>query len=327
MLYEILEMGRRKKAPPRFIPDSYRVLNLKFPEKYKVLAKTEEVHMPKEQQYKLECRNNPQPIHAKCIKLNTKFLNKPILYMDTDSTKAKQDHWWPSLEPFVAPCPKPPYDKQSTQRSHFQRPACRLIRPLKFNTKRQPSRGIVPLVAPPSPGRLPRIFQEQITFKYDFNARATPCIPYQGKKRGAFVWTKINPEKGESVPEGTRAQPGSGGPELLEEPKAEKGGSAESCVTSAGLRLPDSPEMPPDSNLRLSKADSSAGAKTDPGAPEKGQEGSPGISQAGEVDVGHPSGEKRPLSPPKMGYLEKQQEDQLPPIHEATQSLAEIQKA
>ncbi|XP_061481701.1 uncharacterized protein C2orf73 homolog isoform X1 [Rhineura floridana] len=296
-------------------PNTYRVFNLEFPERNNILAKIQEEYTPKEQQHRyiLECRNNPQPIHAKCIKFNTKFLNEPILYMDTEDTKTKQDHWWPSSEPFV-PCPKPPYDKQSTQRNDFQKPSCRLCRPIKHSSKLQPSRGIVPLASPRPPASLPRIFQEQLSFKHDYNARATPCIPYQGKKRGTFVWTEINPTKGTAVPEGTEAIPCVRGSGSLEQPKTEKGNSAESSMTSACLCLSDSPETPPDSSVHLSKTDSSAGAKADPGAPGKGHGESSEISQSKEVTVSHPAGE-RPSSPPKKGSPDKPQEDCLPPVH------------
>lgn len=53
----------------------------------------------------------------------------------------------------------------------------------------------VPLASPQLPNRLPRIFQEQLTFNCSYNARETPCIPYQGKvKQCASCAIRINQE-------------------------------------------------------------------------------------------------------------------------------------
>lgn len=41
----------------------------------------------------------------------------------------------------------------------------------------------VPLASPEPLTSLPRIFQEEISFEHHYNARITPCIPYQGKVR------------------------------------------------------------------------------------------------------------------------------------------------
>lgn len=51
--------------------------------------------------------------------------------------------WWPGSEP-ISDCsrPKPSYDKQSTQRSDFQKPDCKLCRPVRYSSIQQPSRGI-----------------------------------------------------------------------------------------------------------------------------------------------------------------------------------------
>ncbi|XP_042301467.1 uncharacterized protein C2orf73 homolog isoform X2 [Sceloporus undulatus] len=270
--------------------------------------------------YTLEWRNNPHPIHAKFIKTNPKFLNEPVLYMETEDTKTKQGHWWPTDGAFMQR-PKAPYDKQSTQRSDFQKPNCILVRPIKYNSKQQPSRGIVPLTSPRLPASLPRLFQEQLTFKHDYNARATPCIPYQGKKRGTFVWTEIKPT---TVPEGTKTQScAPQGSRLLEQPKTEKGSSVGNGVISACLRLPESQETPSGSDTHLSKPDIGAGAKADPKTTEKGQESS-GISQTNKRNDSCPPGE-RPSSPAKVSSERPQ--SLLPPVLQPLQPVGERQTA
>uniref|UniRef100_A0A6J0V214 Ciliary microtubule inner protein 6 n=1 Tax=Pogona vitticeps TaxID=103695 RepID=A0A6J0V214_9SAUR len=291
MFPNIVDMGRRRRAPPRQVPDTFRVFNIEFPERNKILGKIEDVYIPKnkQQRYTLEWRNNPHPIHAKCIKTNTKYFNEPIMYMDTEDTKTKQDHWWPSGEPFVQR-PKPPYSKQSTQRNDFQKPDCMLSRPAKYHGKLQPSCGIVPLASPRPPGSLPRLFQEQLTFKQHYDARATPCIPYQGKKRGAFVWTEIKPEKGASVaPEGTQTRlcPAQGSA-LLEHHKTKKGSAAKNSTTSDCISSPVSQETLPDCKMALSKPDVMSGAKPALQISEKGQ-GSSEVFQTDKVDVSSPS--------------------------------------
>uniref|UniRef100_A0ACB8G9J5 Uncharacterized protein n=2 Tax=Sphaerodactylus townsendi TaxID=933632 RepID=A0ACB8G9J5_9SAUR len=118
------------------------------------------------------------------------------------------------------------------------------------------------------PTSLPRIFQEEVSFKHQYLARATPCIPYQGKKQGAFVWREIKPARGTLVPERAEAPTSTQGSELSEQPQTEKGNSVVNCITSSSLSLPDSQETP-DSDTGLSKTDISVGAKADPSAPEK----------------------------------------------------------
>ncbi|XP_062981446.1 uncharacterized protein C2orf73 homolog [Elgaria multicarinata webbii] len=316
---------RQSRAPPRQLPDTFRIFNTGFPERNNILVKIQDKCTPNKQQHPriLEWRNNPQPIHAKCIKTNPKFLNEPILYMDTEDTKTKQDRWWPSIEPFVQR-PLPPYDKQSTQRHDFQKPSCRLSRPIKYSSKLQPSRGIVPLASPQPCPSLPRIFQEQLTFKHYYDSRVTPCVPYQGKKHGSFVWTEIKPARGTTVPEGTEGLPCTQGSGFLEQSKPGKGNSVENGMTSACLQLPGSQETVPDSDTYLSKPGLSVGAEADPRAPEKGQE-SPEISQTDKMDASPPL-EERPSSPPKKGALDKPQ-DRFPPVHKTAQSPIEIQMA
>nr|XP_060611087.1 uncharacterized protein C2orf73 homolog [Anolis sagrei ordinatus] len=316
-MLQIVTMGRRGRGLPPEDRDTFRVFNIEIPQRNNIYEKMPEIYKPgkPKPRYTLEWRHNPQPIHAKFIKTNTKFLNEPVLYMETEDTKRKQDHWWPTHEAFMQR-PKAPYDPKSTQRSDFQKPTCRLVPVIKY-TKRQPSHGIVPLTSPrPSLGSLPRIFQEQISFKHNYDARATPNIPYQGKKRGTFVWTQMKPEK---VPEGTKAKScapqGSG---FLEEPKTEKGSSVGNGVTSACLLLPESQETPPDSDKHLSETDVGPGAKADPRTMEGGQESSE-ISQANEMEVSCP-----PSSPAKASS--GRPHSLLPPLHPTTQSPGEIQR-
>ncbi|XP_054845322.1 uncharacterized protein C2orf73 homolog [Eublepharis macularius] len=311
--------GRRRRAPLRHV-DTFRIFNLELPERNNILEKFQEEYTPRRQEHHqlLEWRNTPQVHHVKYIKSNARFLNKTFCYMDTEDPKAKEDHWWPCNEPLVHR-PKPPFGKQSTQRNDFQKPNCKLTRPIKHSSMLPPSHGIVPLASPRTPTSLPRIFQEQISFKHHYNARATPCVPYQGKKQGTFVCREIKPARGTLVPEGAEALTSTQGSDPLEQPQAEKGNSVENCMTSPCLCLPDSQEAP-DSGTHLSKTDISVGAKADPSASEKGQ-----ISQKNEADLSYRAGEA-PSCPVRKAALHKLQ-DHLPPLPKVVQSPAEIQMA
>ncbi|XP_063168493.1 uncharacterized protein C2orf73 homolog, partial [Candoia aspera] len=296
-----------------FSPDTFRIFNLQVPERNNILEKTE--YTPKKQErYLLEWRNNPQPQHAKYIQTYTKFINEQIFYMETKDTKTKQAHWWPCIEPTVQP-PKPPYDKQSTQRNDFQKPNCILSRPAKHPSKLQPSYGIVPLASPRLPTRLPKIFQEQLTFKYHYNARATPCIPYQGKKHGTIVWTEKKPDR--------EMMPPAQGSGSLEDPKTEKGSPVENSVTSAHVDSLDAQKTSPASDAHLSKPAMNLEAKAGPRTPEMEQDSSE-HPQTDKVDGSCPSGEEA-SSPSKTS--EGKLQSPLSPLCEAAQSLPDTQVA
>ncbi|XP_060105136.1 uncharacterized protein C2orf73 homolog [Heteronotia binoei] len=315
-----LSMERRQRMAPRQLVDTFRIFNLELPERNNILEKFQGEYTPRKQDQHppLEWRNTPQPHHIKFIKTNARFLNKPICYVDTEDTKDKEDHWWPRSEPLVHR-PKPSYDKQSTQRNDFQKPSCEWSWPIKYSSVQLPSHGIVPLASPQTPNRLPRIFQEEISFKHHYNARVTPCIPYQGKRQGAFVWREIKPARGVLVPEGATALTSTQGSEPLEQPQAEKG----NCMTSPCLCLPDSQETLV-SDTGLSKTDINVETKADLSASEKRKK-SGGISQKDKVDLGCPAREA-PSCPVREASLHKKQ-DCLPPLPKAEQCPVEIQMA
>ncbi|XP_013921927.1 PREDICTED: uncharacterized protein C2orf73 homolog [Thamnophis sirtalis] len=285
-------------------PDTFRIFNLQVPERNNILDKIE-CTPKKEERYLLEWRNNPQPQHAKLLRMHTKFINEPVLYMETEDTKTKQSHWWPTFEPTVQR-PKPPYDKQSTHRNDFQKPNCILSRPLKHPSKLQPSKGIVPLASPQLPSRLPRIFQEQLTFKCNYDARATPCIPYQGKKQGTIILTEKKTDK---------IMPSIQGPDLLEDLKSEKGTPVQNGITSVHVDSFDAQKTSPHSDADLSKPAINLETKDDPRTPEMDQE-SPELPQTDKVNDTFSSAETNSLSKPQ---------NLLPPLCEAAPPIPDTQ--
>uniref|UniRef100_A0A8C8RDW2 Chromosome 2 open reading frame 73 n=1 Tax=Pelusios castaneus TaxID=367368 RepID=A0A8C8RDW2_9SAUR len=198
-------------------------------------------------------------------------------------------HWWPSEEPRVYHY-SPPYDRQSTQRNDFQKPACTLLSSTKYSRKVQPSCGIVPLATPRTSTGFPKILQERISFIHQYNARKSPNEPIRGKRHGTFVWTEIKPVSGSIVPKGTEVFLSARGSCTLEQPKTEKGNSVESQMTSPSLCLQNSQETV-GCETHLSKPDIREAAKAYPRISVRGQKSS-GISQATEVDVIHPVGEE-----------------------------------
>ncbi|XP_026532532.1 uncharacterized protein C2orf73 homolog [Notechis scutatus] len=279
-------------------PDTFRIFNLQIPERNNILHKIEWTPK-KEERYLLEWRNNPQPQHAKLLRMHTKFINEPVLYMETEDTKTKQSHWWPTFEPTVQH-PKPPYDKQSTHRNDFQKPNCILSRPVKHPSKLQPSYGIVPLASPQLPSRLPRIFQEQLTFKYNYNSRATPCVPYQGKKQGTIILTEKKTD--------SKIMPSIQGSDILEDLKSEKGPPVENGVATAHSF--DAQKTSPHSDAHSSEPAMNLETKADPRIPEMDQE----TSESPQTDK-----VKDTFSPSKTVSFREPQ-SLLPPLGEAAPS-------
>ncbi|KAH0622858.1 hypothetical protein JD844_025629, partial [Phrynosoma platyrhinos] len=89
-------------------PDTFRIFNIEFPQRNNILEKIPDRYPPvkPKPRYTLEWRNNPHPIHAKFIKTNPKFLNEPVLYMETEDTKTKQKRGafvWTEIKPRMVP--------------------------------------------------------------------------------------------------------------------------------------------------------------------------------------------------------------------------------
>ncbi|XP_019363626.1 PREDICTED: uncharacterized protein C2orf73 homolog isoform X1 [Gavialis gangeticus] len=306
----------RKKRGPLRPSDTSRVFYLDMPEPVKRLEKLNREHKLHEPPCSPERRNHPYPRYAKVIDCDVRFLNEPIVYMETKNTMKKEDHWWPTGKSHIQHY-NPSYDRQTTQRTDFQNPACKLTCPPKYICKIPPSCGIVPLANPKPPESLPKILQEQISFNHQYNSRVTPNEPIRGKRHGAFVWTEIKPESGPIVPKGTEVFQSARGSRSLGQPKTEKGNSVESRMTSPSYCLQNS-RGPLGSETRLSKPDVRAAAKACPSIPARGRRSS-SISQTTEVNVIHPAREE-PLCPILKNPINKSLH-KLPTANKTTQSV------
>uniref|UniRef100_A0A8B9PTX4 Chromosome 2 open reading frame 73 n=1 Tax=Apteryx owenii TaxID=8824 RepID=A0A8B9PTX4_APTOW len=173
-------------------------------------------------------------------------------------------HWWPAGDSRVYHY-TPPYDKQSTQRTDFQKPACELSLPTIFSSQQRPSCGIAPLATPRTSKGLPKILQEQTSFSLQCNARESPSEPIRGKVR------QYKTSEWSIVPEGTEIFLSARGSCSLEQPKTEKGNSVKSRMTSPSLFLQNSLETLSSEN-HLSKPDVREIAKAYPRIPVRGHE-------------------------------------------------------
>ncbi|KAM9316820.1 ciliary microtubule inner protein 6 [Gastrophryne carolinensis] len=214
-------------------------------------------------------RNNmPHPYYARFIRDNVRFLNQPVSYVGTASTGHKQTEWWPTNEESVTPH-KPSYDRTTIQRSDYGR--------LSFsshqtrhgcNPHKTPLSGIVPLASPRGRHRLPKLFQEEISFFHQYDSRLTPSEPIRGKRHGGFVWKEIKTESDSGVPQGTKLFLNAKGSHTLQQAQTERGNSVESCMTSPSACEFASQQML-HSKAHLSKTELWEASKPNPSIPAR----------------------------------------------------------
>ncbi|XP_063774716.1 uncharacterized protein C2orf73 homolog [Pseudophryne corroboree] len=188
----------QRKRPPLFSSDPYSLykenaVKASLYENKQGLPGPSMIYDKPPQHPRTPNRNNmPHPINIKFIENNVRFLNKPIAFVSTASTKYKQSEWWPTEQSSVS-LHKPPYDLMTTQRTDFyEQPYCGRQTRHGNNPSSPPPQGIVPLASPKGQDRLPKLFQEQISFTHQYNSRVTPNEPIRGKRHGCFLLREIN---------------------------------------------------------------------------------------------------------------------------------------
>ncbi|KAM5165583.1 ciliary microtubule inner protein 6 [Mantella aurantiaca] len=284
-MYQTMEiyMARKKKVPDRFLPNTYRLFHENLfgvgldENRIKHQLVFEKAKNPPPHPRSPNRNNMPHPYYAKFIRDNVRFMNEPITYMGTASTKNKQTEWWPRTEENVQ-LHKPSYDRTTTQRSNF----CNLAYSSHqtrhgCNPHKTPLHGIVPLASPRGRNRLPKLLQEEISFLHQYDSRLTPNEPIRGKRHGGFVWREIKTESGAGIPRGTRPFLNAIGSHALEQPQTERGNLRESSMTSPSPCLLGSQQIL-NSEVHLSKTELREAAKTNPNMTAKEQNSS-GSSQ------------------------------------------------
>ncbi|XP_072265791.1 ciliary microtubule inner protein 6 [Pyxicephalus adspersus] len=284
-MYQTMEiyMARKKKVPDRLLPNTYRLFDENLfdvsldQNKMKHPPLFQKSNNPLPHPRSPNRNNMPHPYYAKFIRDNVRFLNNPLTFMETASTKNQQTEWWPRKEESVLRH-KPSYDLTTTQRSNF----CNLSYSSHqtrhgCNPHKTPLSGIVPLASPRGRNRLPKLFQEEISFIHQYDSRLTPNEPIRGKRHGGFVWKEIKTESGPGVPQGTRPFLNAIGSHALQQPQTERGNSVENSMTSPSPCLPGSQQML-NSEAHLSKTELRETAKTNPNMTAREQNNS-GSSQ------------------------------------------------
>ncbi|XP_077341675.1 ciliary microtubule inner protein 6 [Lithobates pipiens] len=270
-MYQTMEiyMARKKKVPDRFLPNTCRILDENLfdvsldESRMKNPPLFQKSNNPPPHPRSPNRNNMPHPYYAKFIRDNVRFLNEPITYMGTANTKHKQTEWWPRTEENV-PLHKPSYDWTTTQRSNF----CKLTNSSHqtrhgCNPHKTPLQGIAPLASPRGRNRLPKLFQEGISFLHQYDSRLTPNEPIRGKRHGGFVWREIKTESGPGIPQGTRPVLNAIGSHAVQQPQTERGNAVESSMTSPSPGLLGSQQML-NSEAHLSKTELREAAKTNP---------------------------------------------------------------
>ncbi|XP_069787538.1 uncharacterized protein C2orf73-like [Narcine bancroftii] len=146
-------------------------------------------------------RHKPQPHYARCIRTNSRFINEPFTYMETEATISNQ---WMAHETPILMQSVQSYSLESTQRRDFQNLVSKPNPQTRHgcNPNKCPCSGIVPqmdtseLIAPP------KVYREYISFIHQYDSRKYPNESIRGKRHGAFVCTEINSPSGKIAPRG-----------------------------------------------------------------------------------------------------------------------------
>ncbi|KAB5558895.1 hypothetical protein PHYPO_G00022500 [Pangasianodon hypophthalmus] len=196
-------LPRKKKVPEAFRSNTYRIFDEKVPERlnpdeaykdHKYASRDPEVTEM------LKTHNIPQPYNVKFIRTNVRFLNEPIVHMETENTKDEQCKWWLNTPDKKVPR-KTTYSKESTQRRDYQPITHIPVTRVQEERTKLPATGIIPTL---SPLGQPKELVEHMSFIHQYDSRRNHDQPYQGKRHGAFVWS----ERGEMGPSAFQSSEG-----------------------------------------------------------------------------------------------------------------------
>ncbi|XP_078260961.1 ciliary microtubule inner protein 6-like [Rhinoraja longicauda] len=148
-------------------------------------------------------RHKPQPHYVRYIRTNSRFINEPFAYMETEATMSNQFQWMKHETPILMRH-IPSYSLETTQRHDFQNFVCKPDPQTRHgcNPNKYPCSGIVPQVDPNELISPPKVYREFISFVHQYDARKYPNEPIRGKRHGAFVCTEINSPSGKIAPRG-----------------------------------------------------------------------------------------------------------------------------
>ncbi|XP_053369823.1 uncharacterized protein C2orf73-like [Clarias gariepinus] len=185
-----INLPRKKKVPEAFRSNTYRIFDEKVPERlnpdeankdHKYASRDPEVAEI------LKTHNIPQPYNVKFIRTNVRFLNEPLVYMETENTRDEQSKWWLNT-PDKKVTRKTAYSQESTQRRDYP-PVMDIpvTRVREQRNNKPPATGIIPTL---SPLGQPKELVEHMSFIHQYDSRRIHDQPYQEKRHGAFVWSE-----------------------------------------------------------------------------------------------------------------------------------------
>ncbi|KAL2086657.1 hypothetical protein ACEWY4_017716 [Coilia grayii] len=189
-------LPRKKKVQDCFHSNTFRIFDENIPERLEpnMVYKDHKyaTRSPSETEL-LKTHHVPQPYNAKFITTNVRFLNAPVVHMETDNTKAEQFKWW-AADYSNCERPKVPYCVNSTQRIDYQPSKTTPAHQVKDERGRTPATAIIPTL---NPIGQPKTLLEHMSFIHQYDSRKLHNQPHQGGKHGTFVWTEIKRPSGD----------------------------------------------------------------------------------------------------------------------------------
>ncbi|XP_060740846.1 uncharacterized protein C2orf73 homolog [Tachysurus vachellii] len=182
-------LPRKKKVREAFRSNTFRIFDEKAPERLnpdEVIKDHKYASRDPEVTETLKTHNVPQPYNVKFIRTNVRFLNEPLVHMETENTKDEQSKWWLNTPEKNDPR-ETAYSMESTQRRDYQLPTHIPVTRVREERNKLSATGIIPTL---SPLGQPKELVEHMSFIHQYDSRRIHNQPYQGKRHGAFVWSE-----------------------------------------------------------------------------------------------------------------------------------------
>ncbi|XP_053491560.1 uncharacterized protein LOC128614222 isoform X3 [Ictalurus furcatus] len=203
-----IHLPRKKKVREAFRSNTYRIFDENIPERLnpdEVYKDHKYASRDPEATEALKTHNIPQPYNVKFIRTNVRFLNEPIVHMETENTKDEQSKWWLNTPDKKDPR-KTAYSKESTQRRDYQPITHIPVTRVREARNKTPATGINTWASSPmlntnpdtemdshckrfifptlGPLGQPEELVEHMSFIHQYDSRRIHDQPYQGRGHG-----------------------------------------------------------------------------------------------------------------------------------------------
>ncbi|XP_062397443.1 uncharacterized protein C2orf73 homolog [Sardina pilchardus] len=192
-------LPRKKKVHNGFHPNTFRIFDENVPDRIppdKVYHDHKYATRSAEESQLLQTHNTPQPYNAKFIRTNVRFLNAPVVHMETDNAKDEQFKWWATVS-VDGERPKALYSVDTTQRTDYQATTPSPVTRANDERGRAFASAIIPTLEPLGQ---PKTLLEHMSFTHQYDSRKLHNQPYQGGRHGTFVWTELTRPQGQVPP-------------------------------------------------------------------------------------------------------------------------------